>query len=127
MNSDNIIQMGGSEWWGDYIFLVTAGGNSLMKIYFDKRFKEGCCEFGELNTHPDFRRQGFAKRLMQEAEKVARSKGYEEVWLWTKSSSWQQKWYERMGYKVETAMRPPSSDTIWLSKALDYERENSDY
>lgn len=119
--------MGGSEWWGDYIFLVSAGGNSLMKIYFDKRFKEGCCEFGELNTHPDFQRQGFAKRLIQEAEKVARQKGYRQAWLWTERGSWQQEWYGRMGYKTETAMRPPASGTIWLSKDLDYERENSDY
>lgn len=35
----------------------------------------------ELDTHPDFRRHGIAKMLMNRANKIARAKNLDEVWL----------------------------------------------
>jgi ribosomal protein S18 acetylase RimI-like enzyme len=35
----------------------------------------------ELDTHPDFRRQGIATMLMQELFKIAKERGLSEVWL----------------------------------------------
>ncbi len=35
----------------------------------------------ELDTHPDYRRQGVATQLMQKAVEIAKEKGLREVWL----------------------------------------------
>jgi ribosomal protein S18 acetylase RimI-like enzyme len=35
----------------------------------------------ELDTHPDFRRQGVGQALMQELFKIAKERGLSEVWL----------------------------------------------
>lgn len=35
----------------------------------------------ELDTHPDFRRRGIATALMAEVMKLAKQRGYSEVWL----------------------------------------------
>lgn len=41
----------------------------------------------ELDTHPDFRRQGVATALMQELFKIARARGLNEVWLGTETDN----------------------------------------
>jgi len=118
MMDNEIIQMDGCEFWGEYLYLVTAHGHSLLKLFFDRKHPEGCCEIGELNTHPEYRQKGYAKMLVGEAERLAKEKGYWQVLLWTNRDTWVQEWYERMGYEVEEFMRPPSDGTVWLSKFL---------
>ena len=90
MMDNEIIQMGGCEFWGEYLYLVTARGHSLLKLFFDKKHPEGCCEIGELNTHPEYRQKGYAKMLVGEAERLAKEKGYWQVLLWTNRDTWVQ-------------------------------------
>ncbi len=41
----------------------------------------------ELDTHPDYRRQGVATQLMQELFKIAKTRGLYEVWLGTEQDN----------------------------------------
>lgn len=41
----------------------------------------------ELDTHPDYRRQGVATQLMQKAMEIAKEKGCIEVWLGTETDN----------------------------------------
>lgn len=41
----------------------------------------------ELDTHPDYRRQGVATQLMAEAMKIAKERGLTEVWLGTETDN----------------------------------------
>lgn len=113
-----IIRMGGTEFWGEYIYLVTAGGNSMLKMIFDLADPPGVVEIGEVNTHTEHRNQGHATRLMQEAERIAKERGMRELMLWTKKGSWVQKWYERQGFVVADNIRPLSYETVWMNKKI---------
>ncbi len=118
MNNESIIRIEGIEFWGRYIFLTAASGHALLKIFFDEKLPNGTCEIGELNTHPQKQRQGYATLLLQTAENIAKEKGCDVIQLWTKKGTWVQEWYERMGYIVQDFMTPPSNDTLWLKKFL---------
>jgi ribosomal protein S18 acetylase RimI-like enzyme len=41
----------------------------------------------ELDTHPDYRRQGVATQLMKELFKIAKKRGLREVWVGTETSN----------------------------------------
>lgn len=41
----------------------------------------------ELDTHPDYRRQGVATKMMQELQRIAKEKGLKEVWLGTETTN----------------------------------------
>lgn len=41
----------------------------------------------ELDTHPDFRRQGIGQKLMQEVVKYAKQKGFYEAWVATETDN----------------------------------------
>jgi ribosomal protein S18 acetylase RimI-like enzyme len=41
----------------------------------------------ELDTHPDYRRQNVATKLMQEAQKIAKEKNCTEVWVGTEATN----------------------------------------
>lgn len=41
----------------------------------------------ELDTHPDYRRQGVATKLMQKALEIAKGKGCKEVWVGTEQTN----------------------------------------
>lgn len=41
----------------------------------------------ELDTHSDYRRQGVARQMMQELQKIAAKKGLKEIWLGTETDN----------------------------------------
>lgn len=46
-------------------------------------------------VHPDFRREGVGKRLLETAEQMAKDKNLNRLEAWTRDDQWVQDWYEK--------------------------------
>lgn len=113
----SIVKIEGEWFWGTSIHLIAGDGMALVKLVIDNRCRtQG--EIYDLNTHPSRRQQGYASRLIQEAEKEATLRGCRRMVLWVEKDSYQEAWYRRLGYDNEEFMTPPDKDTIWLKKFL---------
>ncbi|HSX30929.1 MAG TPA: GNAT family N-acetyltransferase [Candidatus Saccharimonadales bacterium] len=49
--------------------------------------RQGSLYAHEVDTHPDYRRQGVATQMMRELQKIAKERGLTEVWLSTESTN----------------------------------------
>ena len=64
------------------------------------------------------RRNGNGINLMLRAEQIAKGLGCVRVFLQAKKGSWQEKWYERLGYNYCECCQERSG-LIWMRKNLD--------
>lgn len=71
------------------------------------------------------RRNGNGIKLMLRAEQIAKGLGCVRVFLEAKKGSWQEKWYERLGYNYCECCQERSG-LIWMKKNLD-KWKNTEY
>ncbi len=59
----------------------------------------------ELDTHPDYRRQGVATHIMHKLIEIATERGLEEVWVGTETENVANKFYESLHpYETEPSV-----------------------
>lgn len=92
-----IIEIENSWYWGNTITLI-CDGCGLCDIEFMKDTDWGyVCS---LTVHPSRRRQGIATRLMEKAEELVLSEGYNVIKLAVeKKRVFQYEWYKKLGYE----------------------------
>jgi GNAT superfamily N-acetyltransferase len=126
---------------GDALKAV-AEGRTVLAFVGDVEFTDGRLDFsravlagtaryepreehlyvGRVAVHPDFRRHGIGRALMEYIERVAPTIGYNRLYLGTRiSMPGNLAFYERLGYRVvkeEPHPRGPDIN-IWFEKELD--------
>jgi len=79
-----------------FAFKIYSNDNNVIGDLFLK-ILHGVCEIKQLYVDENFRKQGIAKDLIAEAEKVSIESGAREIILWT--LSWQgEGFYEKCGF-----------------------------
>ena len=80
-------------------FIIEVKGSVVAAIGCEE--KQGTLHLVHLVTHPDYRRQGYAKILMEKAEAHAREIGANKLWFDTAPElDAAKKLYEKLGYKM---------------------------
>lgn len=83
---------------GDYITIVTEGGEGICTVAADENVKSCVCVEG-MNVEKMHRRKGIGTALLIEAERVAREKmGAKVISLAADKDGFTTGWYERNGY-----------------------------
>ena len=117
-----MVELRGEWFWGTSIHIVTEDGCGLLKLVIDHTVPGNSnredCELYDLNVHPSRHRQGYATRLMQQAIDTAKAEGCRRLYLWVERGSWQQQWYERLGFSEDEFRLPPHKSTLWMVKFL---------
>jgi ribosomal protein S18 acetylase RimI-like enzyme len=85
----------------DGAFIVLMDGDVTIAGGGIRRYNETICEVKRVWTHPDYRRQGHAIRVLAELEQAAVELGYERVRLETGPAQPEaQALYRRLGYEM---------------------------
>ncbi|MGU3576604.1 GNAT family N-acetyltransferase [Brucellaceae bacterium C25G] len=105
---------------GNFLLLLrdgqTIGGGAFM------RYDDETAEFKRIWTHSDLRRQGLAKKILQELERQARLQGYKRIYLTTGFRQPEAKeLYLRNGYTAlfDVAADPEIYGTLPFEKNID--------
>ena len=111
------------EWsWGTSIHIVTDDGRGLLKVCIDDTVAGNAnreeAEISDLNVHELYRRKGYAKALMRDAERNVMEKGCKRLCLWVECGSWMEGWYKRLGFEEKEMWSPPYPNTKWMVKFL---------
>lgn len=92
-----------AEAGGAFLLLLsgrTAVAGGAIMVPYDKLAQPGAAEFKRIWSHPNYRRQGLVKYLMQELESEAVRLGYTSVYLTTGPAQPQAvSLYQNLGYK----------------------------
>ena len=82
----------------NFITIVLANGYAICSVYGDED-NSGIAWLANVKVHPLFRGQGFGTRLVKQALKWAREKGFIKLQL-AAVPGWRVDWYKRCGFVV---------------------------
>ena len=82
----------------DGTLIMTSEGEGTCIVTLDEEIKS-CAMLYRLNVEERYRRNGYGKMLLNEAENEARRLGASVVSLSAKKGSFMLDWYQRSGYK----------------------------
>ncbi|SHG00285.1 GNAT family N-acetyltransferase [Ornithinibacillus halophilus] len=81
----------------------------LIDIEYEEKEKTVCTQSNGLGgmiwhiaVHPDYQRLGIGKKLLTEAEKLARECGLTYLEAWTRDDPWVLDWYKKSGFVKTT-------------------------
>lgn len=83
----------------DFVTIVLANGYALCTVYGDDNKNSGIAWLANVKVHPIFRGQGYGTRLIKQALKLAREKGFIKLQL-AAVPGWRVDWYKRCGFVV---------------------------
>ena len=81
----------------DGTLIMTAGGEGICSVTLDSI--RSCAVIYRLNVEEKYRKNGYGKLLLSEAENEARRLGASVVALAAKKGTFMVDWYQRIGYK----------------------------
>ncbi len=81
----------------NYTLIMTAGGEGTCSVCIDDHVKS-CALIYNLSVEEKYRRKGYGKSLLNEAEKEACKLGASSVSLSAKIDTFMFDWYKRYGY-----------------------------
>lgn len=73
------------------------------------------CIFTHLLVDEKYRQQGYGTRALSDAEKIAKNRGCDDVYLKVENGSWMYDWYLRCGYEFDNF---DTDNYVWLYKEL---------
>ncbi len=77
------------------------------------------CYLSNVKVYKKYRNQGFGNKLLQEAFELAKRYEFNTIQLKLEDMSWQQKWYERNGFKFLNFSKFDSKVIyVWMTKDL---------
>lgn len=115
--------------WGGYReeMLILDGGAALCGLSFpgdsDPEEHRDRAWLHDLSVLPEHRRKGLATKLVRICRQRAAAVNRRQLSLWVKPNSWQEKWYQRIGFvKDETLLREDGN----IVYDLDLEEHQTD-
>lgn len=81
----------------DYTLIMTSSGEGICSVALDA--VRSCAMIYRLSVEEKHRRNGYGRRLLNEAENEARRLGANVVSLAAKKGSFMLDWYQRSGYE----------------------------
>lgn len=78
-------------------------------------------------VHPDYRRQGIARALLTEAERIARKKNINRLEAWTRDDNGVNSWYQQNGFTSDYSYlhlyinEEEGSDIIYSKEKISYQ------
>ena len=82
----------------DSTLIMTTGGEGICIVTLDEEVKS-CATIYRLSVEEKYRRNGYGKMILKEAENEAQRLGASVVSLSAKKGSFMLDWYQRSGYK----------------------------
>lgn len=83
----------------DFVTIVLANGYALCTVYGDDGGEKGVAWLANVKVHPLFRGQGYGTRLIRQALKLAKERGFTKLQL-AAAPGWRVDWYRKCGFNV---------------------------
>lgn len=87
-----------NKWpWGNTVNVISSHAEACVQLSFEDE-NPGVCFLSGLSVHTDFRRKGYATRLMRFCEKLCKERGIFRVDLCSVQTDYVLEFYKKLGY-----------------------------
>lgn len=87
-----------NKWpWGNTVNVISSRAEACVQLSFEDE-NPGVCFLSGLSVHTDFRRKGYATRLMRFCEKLCKERGIFRIDLCSVQTDYVLEFYKKLGY-----------------------------